>query len=188
MHSLGLYCFPFTAFYTLQYYSMKTQVVNKLLTLCMDYSFYGKKYFPSWNDLILYVEEISCANIFLVNATATDITLHDWTKWFKIIPYLQSTTKCIYHQTCNWDKEEHDVFYPLLTINNKKGIIREMKDCTVFCGVVCNDRAKVCSWNGSALTWNWVYIFMINFLLQSHKQPIFLLYMWMRRELWEATC
>lgn len=132
----SFYCF----LYTLQYYSMKTQVVNKLLTVCMDYSFYDKNIFHlemSFN--ILGGRSILCVNISLADATAVDIILHDWTKWFKTIPYLQSTTKCIC-QICSWDKEKYDVFYPLLTINNnKKGIIWDRKDGTVFCGLVCNN-------------------------------------------------
>lgn len=78
MHLLVFYCFPFAAFYTLQYYSTKTQVVNKLQTVCMDYSFYDKNIFHlemSFN--ILGRRNILCVNISLVDATAIDIILHD---------------------------------------------------------------------------------------------------------------
>lgn len=124
--------FSFYYFYTVQYYSMKTQVVSKLLTVCADYSFYDKNIFHlemSFN--ILDRRNILCVNLSLVDVAAIDTTLHDWNKWFKIIPYLQSTTKCICW-TCSWDKEECNVFYPQQTINNKKGIVWDTKDCTVF--------------------------------------------------------
>ena len=78
MHFIGFYCFPFTAFYTLQYYYMKTQVVNNPLTVCMDYSFYDKNIFHlemSFN--ILGRRNILSVNITLVDATAIDIILHD---------------------------------------------------------------------------------------------------------------
>jgi len=77
MHLLGFYSFPFTAFYTLQCCSVKTQVINKLLTVCMDYSFYDKNIFHlemSFN--IRGRRNILCVNLSRY-VTAIDIILHD---------------------------------------------------------------------------------------------------------------
>lgn len=57
---------------------MKTQVVNKLLTVCADYSFYDKNIFHlemSFN--ILDRRNILCVNLSLVDVAAIDTTLHD---------------------------------------------------------------------------------------------------------------
>lgn len=70
--------FSFYYFNTVQYYSMKTQVVNKLLTVCADYSFYDKNIFHlemSFN--ILDRRNILCVNLSLVDVAAIDTTLRD---------------------------------------------------------------------------------------------------------------